>query len=172
MSKATLSSALALSILAALAGCGKENGGTSTSGAAAPATPAAAMPSAMPEGHPTSKPAADVDLSGIATADAGLTVADLFEKKSELAGKPVAVRGKVVKVAANIMDRDWVHVRDGSGAEGKNDLTVTTTSQPRAKVGDLVLVKGVLSTDKDLGMGYKYEVLIENGEVQIEKSGS
>jgi hypothetical protein len=62
-----------------------------------------------------------------------------------------------------------VHVRDGSGTEGKNDLTVTTKSTPRAKVGDLVLVKGVVTTDKDLGMGYKYDVLIENGDVQIEQ---
>lgn len=168
MSKAPISSLLALSVLAALGGCAKEEGSAPATDASAQTTPAT-LPEAMPEGHPGSKPAADVDLSGIAKAEAGLTVAELFAQKDQLAGKPVAVRGKVVKVAANIMDRDWVHVRDGSGEEGKNDLTVTTNSQPRAKVGDLVLVKGTLSTDKDLGMGYKYDVLIENGEVQIEQ---
>lgn len=126
----------------------------------------------MPEGHPTAKPSAEVDLSGIAKAASGLTVAELFAQKDQLAGKTVVVRGKVVKVAAAIMDKDWVHVRDGSGAEGANDLTVTTTSTPRAKVGDLVLVTGTVGVNKDLGMGYKYVVIIENGEVKIESPGT
>ncbi len=167
MSNAPIRSLIALSVLAALAGCGKDAG---TPTPAATPAPEAAAPAGLPEDHPQAKPAADVDLSGIAKAESGLTVAELFAQKADLAGKPVAVRGKVVKVAANIMDRDWVHVRDGSGEEGKNDLTVTTNSQPRAKVGDLVLVTGTLSTDKDLGMGYKYDVLIENGTVAIESS--
>lgn len=166
MSKTSLHGALALTVLAILAGCGKQE---TAAPAAAANPPPAAAPAAMPEDHPSVKPAAEVDLAGIAKADAGLTVAELFDRKAELSGKPVLVRGKVVKVAANIMDRDWVHVRDGSGAEGKNDLTVTTKSTPRAKVGDLVLVKGVVTTDKDLGMGYKYDVLIEDGDVQVEQ---
>jgi hypothetical protein len=161
---------LAFAVLAALAGCSKHDGNAPANGAAATPAPAAATPTEMPEGHPTAKPAAEVDLSGIVKPESGLTVADLFARKDELAGKSVVVRGKVVKVAAAIMDRDWVHVRDGSGEEGKNDLTVTTTSTPRAKVGDTVLVTGVVSTNKDLGMGYKYEVMIENGEVKVESS--
>ena len=170
MSKAPLSSMLAFAVLAALTGCSKQDGSAPATGAAPPPAPAESTPAAMPEGHPTVKPSAEVDLSGIAKPESGLTVAELFDRKDELAGKTVVVRGKVVKVAAAIMDRDWVHVRDGSGAEGKNDLTVTTTSTPRAKVGDTVLVTGVVSTNKDLGMGYKYEVMIEDGEVKIESS--
>ena len=172
MSKTSIRSLLALSVLAVLSGCGKEGGGTPVPGAAPPPAPSASTPAAMPEGHPTAKPGADVDLSGIAKAESGLTVAELFARKEQFAGKTVTVRGKVVKVAAAIMDKDWVHVRDGSGAEGANDLTVTTTSTPRAKVGDLVLVTGAVSVNKDLGMGYKYEVIIENGAVKIESSGT
>jgi hypothetical protein len=157
---------LAICIVTILSGCSKEPASAPPAVAATP--PAATAPVTMPEAHPTAKPSATVDMSGISTPAGGVTVADLFAQKDALAGKKVVVRGKVVKVAAAIMDRDWIHVRDGSGEDGKNDLTVTTKSQPRAKVGDTVLVTGVLSTNKDIGMGYKYDVIIEDGEVKIE----
>jgi len=57
----------------------------------------------MPAGHPVAEPGAEVDLSGIAKADGGKTVAEVFAEKGALAGQPVTVRGKVVKVNAGIM---------------------------------------------------------------------
>jgi len=36
-----------------------------------------------------------------------------------LAGQKVTVRGKVVKANVAIMNKNWLHVRDGSGAEGR-----------------------------------------------------
>lgn len=164
MSKTRVSSTLAIFIVTILTGCNKEPAPTPVG--ATP--PAAAAPVAMPEAHPAAKPSAAVDVSGISAPAGGVTVAELFAQKDALAGTKVVVRGKVVKVAAAIMDRDWVHVRDGSGEDGKNDLTVTTKSQPRARVGDTVLVTGIVTTNKDLGMGYKYDVIIEDGEVKIE----
>jgi peptide/nickel transport system permease protein len=49
------------------------------------------------------------------------------------------------------MNKDWLHVRDGSGTDGTNDLTVTTTMNPLPKVGDSVLVTGTAVTNKDFG---------------------
>ena len=126
----------------------------------------------MPEGHPqmgaaTGKPAAvetDVDLSGIAAADQ--TVADVFAKKDELSGKPVKIRGKVVKFSPEIMGKNWIHLQDGTGEAGTNDLTVTTTAV--AKVGDTVVITGNLVTDKDFGYGYAYDVMVEDAEVTVE----
>jgi uncharacterized coiled-coil DUF342 family protein len=43
------------------------------------------------------------------------TVAEIIAKAAELKDKPMAVRGKVVKYNAQIMGRNWVHLRDGSG---------------------------------------------------------
>ena len=40
---------------------------------------------------------------------------------TKLKGKPVAVRGTVVKVSSNIMDRNWIHLRDGSGSAADSD---------------------------------------------------
>jgi hypothetical protein len=65
------------------------------------------------------------------------------------------------------MGKNWLHVRDGSGAEGTNDLTVTTTGT-MPNVGDTVLVRGTVSLDKDFGMGYAYPILIEDASVTVE----
>ena len=133
---------------------------------------AAQMPSQKPA--PTATDSAsrtvvektDVDLSGIKPAEGGQTVADVFTKKSELSGKPVKVRGKVVKFTPAIMGKNWIHVQDGTGAAGSNDLTVTTSAT--AKMGDTVVISGLLTTDKDFGYGYKYAVLVEDAEVAVE----
>ena len=93
------------------------------------------------------------------------TVAELFAQKGTLNGKKVVVRGKVVKVSEAIMKRNWVHLQDGTGSADKknHDLVVTMTALPAD--GQTITVTGTLLKDKDFGMGYKYEVLIENAEI-------
>ena len=108
----------------------------------------------------------DVDFSGITPAESGQTVADLFAGKADLAGKPVKVRGKVVKFSPEIMGKNWIHLQDGTGAAGTNDLTVTTSAM--VKKGDTVIISGVLVIDKDFGYGYAYDVIIEDAEVIVE----
>jgi hypothetical protein len=110
--------------------------------------------------------ASRIEVSGIEKAEGGKTVAEIFAGKGELAGKPVRVRGKVVKLTSGIMGKNWLHVQDGSGSEGANDLTVTTDVM--VKVGDLVLISGVVSIDRDFGFGYKYDAILEDAEVIIE----
>jgi hypothetical protein len=95
----------------------------------------------------------------------------VFAGKEQLAGQTVAFRGKVVKTNPNIMGRNWLHVRDGSGADGTNDLTVTTAGAV-PNVGDIVVVRGSVALNKDFGMGYQYDVIIEEAEVTVEAVGS
>lgn len=94
------------------------------------------------------------------------TVAEIVTKAAELKDKPVRVRGKVVKYNPEVMGKNWIHLRDGSGiaADSTNDVLVTTTTQ--AKLGDVVTVTGVVRTDKDFGSGYSYKVLIEEATLQ------
>ncbi len=92
------------------------------------------------------------------------TVAELVAKPAELKDKPVVVHGQVVKYNPGIMGKNWIHLRDGSGTEGSNDILVTT--QDQAVVGDVVTVKGVVRNDKDFGAGYSYKVLIEEAALQ------
>jgi hypothetical protein len=83
----------------------------------------------------------------------------------------VTVRGKVVKVNGGIMGKNWLHVRDGSGAEGANDLTVTTAGELPA-LGAIVVVTGPVTLNKDYGMGYRYDVIVEDAEVKAEAPGT
>jgi hypothetical protein len=161
--KLTLTSLLALTVAVAASGCSKEPAATT---AAAPEAPPTNVPATEPHPMPAA-PTETVDLSGIAKADGGLTVAEVFAGKDQLTGQPVVVRGKVVKSNPDIMGKNWLHVRDGSGAEGTNDLTVTTAGAV-PNVGDTVVVKGVLALNKDFGMGYQYDVIVEDAEVTVE----
>ncbi len=137
--------------------------------AAAGGTMTAEQPQ-LPEGaHPKLDPAqaakdAKVTFTGIKKADK--TVGDVFAAQNSLGGKEVAVRGKVVKFSPQIMGKNWVHVQDGTGQAGGNDLTVTTADS--VKVGDTVLVTGKVTLKKDFGMGYKYDLIIEDGKVKAE----
>ena len=125
----------------------------------------------LPPGHPKvsqdNGAAAKMDFSRITKATGGKTIAEIYAQKTQLAGKKTAVRGKVVKYNAGIMGKNWIHIKDGTGAEGSNDLTVTTKAD--AKLGDTVLVRGSVVTDKDYGYGYKYPVIIEDAELTVEK---
>jgi hypothetical protein len=136
---------------------------------AGPAGQGSRFPQAI-SGHGTASgkaaPEKPVDLSNIQKASGGHTVAELFAGKEKLADKETAVRGRVVKFNAGIMGRNWIHIRDGSGSEGSNDLTVTTGDT--AKVGDLVVIRGRVKTDQDFGHGYSYDLLIEEAKVDVE----
>ncbi len=122
--------------------------------------------SQSPANHTQAPVAAAVDLKGIVKAKGGKTVAEVFAGRAALNGKSVQVRGKVVKFMSGIMGKNWLHVKDGSGAAGTDDLVVTTAVA--AKVGDKVLVNGKVASDKDFGSGYKYDVIVEDAEVTIE----
>lgn len=123
------------------------------------------------EGMPMHPPVGDVDMasmdfSGIELPEGGTRIETLYSDRANLAYKDVVVRGKVVKFTEGVMNANWIHLRDGTGAEGTNDLTVTT--QATAEVGDVVTVRGVLSIDKDFGLGYAYDVIIEDASVVVE----
>jgi hypothetical protein len=132
-------------------------------------TAASAAPAAAPmPPHPATTSAADVPVGKVAKA-AGTdarTVAEVYAQRAQLKGKTVAVHGKIVKVSNSILGKNWVHLRDGSGAaaDGTNDLLVTT--KDAAQVGQTVTAKGVVHTDVDLGMAYTYKALVEDATLQ------
>lgn len=101
-----------------------------------------------------------------AAGASGRTVAEVYAERAALKDKPVVIHAKVVKVVAGVMGKNWVHLRDGSGSdtERTNDLVATSKDEPA--VGDVVLAKGVVRTDVDLGSGYSYRVLIEDVSFQ------
>jgi hypothetical protein len=114
--------------------------------------------------NPHGAPAAvKANVGSIKAAPGGMRIADVFAKKAALAGKQVTIRGKVVKFNARIMGRNWLHIQDGSGAAGTNDLTVTTSDM--TKVGDVVTVTGTLALNRKFGPGYSYPVIVEKAKI-------
>ena len=165
MLKASIASVLALAAVAALSGCAKKDNAAAPQAETTAAQPAPQM--TEPHPMPAPAPAGEVDLTGVTKAEGGLTIAEVYADPAKLAGQKVTVRGKVVKTNAGIMGTNWVHVRDGSGAEGTNDLTLTTNGEV-PKVGDTVVVTAPVTLNKDFGMGYVYPVILEDAEVTVE----
>lgn len=148
--------------------------GAKATGAAAmpaghPQVPGMQAPAGLPAGHPQvgGAAAASAEPIQVAKAEGGKTIAEIYAQKADLAGKEVLVRGKVVKAKANIMNRTWIHIQDGTGGEGTNDLTVTTDGEP-PELAAVVLVRGTLAVAKDFGYGYVYEVIAETATVTVE----
>ena len=96
----------------------------------------------------------------------GMTIAQIYAKKESLAGKTIKVRGKVVKYNPDIMDRNWIHIQDGTGSQDSYDILVTSAG--KASVGQTIVVEGKIAVNKDFGAGYKYPVLIEDATVKAE----
>jgi hypothetical protein len=139
-----------------------------TLGGKAPAAASAAGPGdmgAMHAGVAKGPAVGDVKVAK-ATGPNAQTVAEIVTKGPQLKDKPVLVRGKVVKYNAGIMGKNWIHLRDGTGAEADrtNDVLVTTLDE--VKLGDVVTLKGTVRTDRDLGSGYSYKVLVEEATLQ------
>lgn len=94
-------------------------------------------------------------------AEEGITtIGDLYKNRESLAGQTVTVRGQVTKVNNDIMERNWVHIQDGTKDGQDFDLTVTT--QATVQLGDVVKLTGTVSVDKDFTLGYKYKLLLED----------
>ena len=101
-----------------------------------------------------------------ATGANARTVAEVVTKGAQLKDQQVQVRGKVVKFSPQIMGKNWIHLRDGSGSASDNSNDILVTSSAQAQVGDVVTVSGVVRVDKDFGAGYVYKVLIEEAKLQ------
>ena len=138
--------------------------GAITTGAGAPS--GASGMEAMPAGHGTAKPAATTAVAAVEPIEGGQTVEQIMTGAADWSGKDVVIRGQVVKFNGGIMGANWIHLQDGTGSAGTNDLTVTTDAI--VAVGDIVVVRGAVATDRDFGSGYSYAVMIENAAVTKE----
>ncbi len=93
----------------------------------------------------------------------GKTVAEILQQTDELNGKSVRVRAKVIKFSVQVMGKNWVTLRDGTGSAPHNSVIATT--QQDAKPGDVLVVEGTARTNVDLGAGYNYPILLEKAKL-------
>ena len=94
-------------------------------------------------------------------------IATLYANQ-KLDGKKITVRGKVVKVSSGIMDRNWIHLQDGTGSPQKKNHNLVVTSKDLPDVGDIVTITGTLIRNKDFGSGYKYDVIVEKAKIVVD----
>ena len=92
----------------------------------------------------------------------GITISELYTNRAKYDGQTVRVRGRVVKLNNMIMNRNWIHLQDGSTKENM-DLTVTTTEN--IPLGAMVALEGKIALNKDFGAGYKYEIIMEEAQL-------
>jgi len=128
----------------------------------------------LPPGHPPinnqtagTAESASKEAISIKKIAGGVSIEECFKDKKKLNGKQVKIKGKVVKYNSGILKRNWLHLQDGTGTSGQNDLVVTTLDS--AKLNDIVVVSGVLHYDKDIGSGYFFPVIMEDAKVKVEK---
>jgi len=94
------------------------------------------------------------------TAEEGtVNIAELYANPGAYEGKKLRVKGEVAKFNAAIMERNWIHIQDGTEFEGKFDLTIT--SQESFEVGQVLTFEGILALNRDFGYGYTYDILLE-----------
>jgi hypothetical protein len=103
----------------------------------------------------------DSQVRELGDAEGRFSVADVYAKAPELAGKTIEVKGKVVKISHQIMARNWVHVQDGTG-EGPTSKIVFRSIHEGVAVGDEVVAKGILELNKTFGANYYYPVIVED----------
>jgi hypothetical protein len=92
-------------------------------------------------------------------------VAEIYANKAALKGVEVVVRGRVVKFNPEIMGRNWLHLRDGSGSPEKQDNDITVTTTDVVTKGEIVTIRGKVALDQDFTAGYSYPVMIEGAKV-------
>lgn len=92
-------------------------------------------------------------------AEGTVSIADLYKDPASYEGKTIRVRGQVAKYNPSIMERNWIHLQDGSEHEGNYDLTVTSLEP--FEVGQVITVEGILALNRDFGYGYEYDILLE-----------
>jgi len=88
-----------------------------------------------------------------------LKIAELIKDPKKYEGHTIQLSGTCVKVNPNIMDRNWIHLQDGS----KDDYDLIITSSSFAPEGSSITIRGTVVLNKDFGAGYKYDLILENG---------
>jgi len=103
-------------------------------------------------------PSEDINIE---LADGQVSLADLYTKRDEYEGKKVTVTGKVVKVNNDILNKNWIHIQDGSKQSDNVNYDLTVTTIEKIELNAVVVFEGVLSLNRDFGAGYKYDLILE-----------
>lgn len=88
-----------------------------------------------------------------------IKIAELVKDPKKYEGKTVQLSGICTKINAGIMERNWIHLKDGS----KDDYDLVITSNTFVPEGSSITIKALVTLNKDFGAGYTYDLILENG---------
>ncbi|PNQ72864.1 hypothetical protein C1T31_10195 [Hanstruepera neustonica] len=111
--------------------------------------------------HDHSAPASTSENTPTTPQKGTVSIADVVNNVEQYENQVVEITGKIVKVNPNIMDRNWYHLQDGT----QDDYDFVVTSNTYIPEGHTVTVKAVVHRDVDFGAGYRYDLILENGEI-------
>ncbi|MEW6005342.1 MAG: GW dipeptide domain-containing protein [Stygiobacter sp.] len=110
------------------------------------------------------KPNIEKENIKIEKAADGITIAELFANPKNYENKIVKIKGKVVKINSGIMNKNWIHIQDGTNF--KDDFDLTITSNQIASIDEIITVTGKIILNKDFGYGYSYKILMEDAKIE------
>lgn len=90
-----------------------------------------------------------------------IRISEIIGNPKKYEGQTVQISGQCTKLNANIMGRNWIHLNDGSN-EGRDMIITSEVAVPE---GHVVTMKGIVNLNRDFGAGYKYDIIIEEGEI-------
>jgi hypothetical protein len=102
-----------------------------------------------------------VSKNDITPLKGSIKIAEIVANPSKYEGKKVQITAKCVKLNQNIMNRNWMHMQDGSA----NDFDMIVTADKFVPVGFIVTMTATVALNQDFGAGYTYEIILEDGEV-------
>ncbi len=88
-------------------------------------------------------------------------IADLVKKPADYEGKKIKMTGQCSKLNANIMGKNWIHLKDGT----MDEYDLVLTSATAVPEGHIIKVEGTVVLNKDFGSGYSYPILVEDAVV-------
>jgi hypothetical protein len=86
-------------------------------------------------------------------------ISELVQNFKKYEGKTIQISGECVKINPGIMNRNWIHIKDGS----LDDYDLVITSDTYVAEGTLITMKALVSLNKDFGAGYTYDLILEDG---------
>jgi len=93
--------------------------------------------------------------------EGSVSIRDLITNSDQYVNQQVQVTGRVVKVNPNIMDRNWVHLADGT----MNSFDFVLTTNETVPTGHELTFVGTFRTDRDFGAGYTYDFIVEEARL-------
>lgn len=91
--------------------------------------------------------------------EGSLKIAELVKNPEKYEGQTIQISGVCVKMNPNIMNRNWIHIQDGS----QDDYDLTITSDALVAEGSIITMRATVGLNRDFGAGYRYDLILENG---------